>query len=123
MPLQPQQMQLPLGDDLQKQGPGDIIRQVSTGTAEEEFMATLLDIVDSRGELDTISGAPTPEDVADTLEDDPLGDISREEMTLLITKFMQTSPEFQQMAMTQLQQEDPASHRRIQAAIRLMGPK
>jgi hypothetical protein len=101
---------------------GDALSSLASSPLED-FMATLTQLTESKGiDLDTVmSGEGSVEDEADLAgEANPLELFSREEITMLVDKFLAISPEEQSSIMQALDETlPPKAMNMIKAAIRL----
>ena len=111
------------GADPQQKEPGlEVLRQ-QIQTPEDDFMVTLMEMADKRGELDeAMSAKPTVEEELDyvALEENPLGGYSKEEVEILLQKFEAMNPDVQQGMLSTIKQTNPVLHQQIMVAIRLV---
>ena len=87
-------------------------------TPLDDFIVTLMEITDQRGELDAAFLPPTPEEQMDNASPDLLQDITKEEMGVLLDKFSKIDPPTQKMLLDEIKKADPRAYQRVLAAFR-----
>jgi hypothetical protein len=105
--------------DQQSQQPGQLggLRDM-VQSPDDDLAVTLLEMADKMGILDEIF---SPDGGEQPFEEDPRQDLSREDITLMVTKLRATSPEMQQKVMQALEAEAPPEvFQKIQAGMRLV---
>ena len=98
----------------------DQLKPFNTGPVED-FIITMMSVADGKGVLDSSFAPPSVEDEADLLDEqsDPMQFLTRDELVLLVSKFMAIpEPQRTQLADKMRQQLPPHIASRLEAVVR-----
>jgi hypothetical protein len=88
----------------------------------DDFVVSLLDLADKHDALDSAMMPDSVEDQADVAGDEDVRQfLQKDEMQMLLDKWSKVPPEFQQLLLTKLQEASPRVHKRVMAAMRMLG--
>ena len=123
VPLQEQLIAPQASQPQQQQQPKSLVDHLAPliQTPMDDFLVTLMNVADQKGVLDAAFQNSTVEDQADLLDQqaDPLQFLSKEELQLLITKFMAIpEPDRSKLAEQLRQQLAPAVSQRLDSIVR-----